>query len=228
MDGAQNRSFTNSYMKVLIAEDEPDSLQLLQIMAGKWGYDAVPARDGVEAWEALQREDAPQLAILDIMMPRMDGLEVCHRAKEMALTVPVYIIMLTAKTLPKEIVSGLEAGADDYLTKPFDPNELRARIKVGERILGLQSSLADRVEELEEALSRVKQLQGLLPICSYCKKIRDDRNYWEQVESYIAKHSEAQFSHGICPDCYAEFIAPDIEKLVRQKQQEEQKKNSST
>lgn len=215
-------------MKVLIAEDEPDSLQLLQIMTGKWGYEAVPAHDGVEAWEALQRGDAPQLAILDIMMPRMDGLEVCRRAKGMSLTVPVYIIMLTAKTLPKEIVSGLEAGADDYLTKPFDPNELRARIKVGERILGLQSSLADRVEELEEALSRVKQLQGLLPICSYCKKIRDDRNYWEQVESYIARHSEAQFSHSICPDCYAQFVTPDIEKLVRQKQEEEQKKNSST
>jgi sigma-B regulation protein RsbU (phosphoserine phosphatase) len=200
-------------MKVLIAEDEPDSLQLLQIMVGRWGYTAVPASDGLEAWEALKSEDAPQLALLDIMMPGMDGLEVCRRAREMDTPVPVYIIILTARTLPKEIVTGLEAGADDYLTKPFDPNELRARIKVGERILELQRSLAARVSELEDALSSVKQLQGLLPICSYCKKIRDDRNYWEQVESYISRRSEAQFSHGICPDCYAEFVTPDIERL---------------
>lgn len=207
-------------MKILIAEDDPDSLQLLQIMLGRWGYEAVAAHDGARAWEVLQSEDAPPLVILDVMMPLMDGLEVCRKAKEMARPVPIYIIMLTAKTLPKEIVSGLEAGADDYLTKPFDPNELRARILVGVRILELQKSLADRVDELEEALSRVKQLQGMLPICAYCKKIRDDQNYWEQVESYIAKHSEAQFSHSICPDCYAEFVTPDIERLKSRKQEE--------
>jgi CheY-like chemotaxis protein len=204
-------------MKVLIAEDEPDSRHLLKILVGKWGYEAVATRDGVEAWEALQQGDAPPLALLDIMMPRMDGLEVCRRAKENGTAVPVYIIMLTAKTLPKEIVSGLEAGADDYLTKPFDPQELRARIRVGERILELQKNLAMRVSELEDALSSVKQLQGLLPICSYCKKIRDDQNYWEQVDSYITKHSGAQFSHGICPDCYAQHITPDMEKLKSQR-----------
>lgn len=210
-------------MKVLIAEDEPDSRQLLQIMVGRWGYEPQPVRDGAEAWEALQQEDAPPLALLDIMMPRMDGLEVCRRAKQRERNQPFYVIMLTAKTLPKEIVTGLEAGADDYLTKPFDPNELRARIKVGERILELQQSLGARVAELEEALSRVKQLQGLLPICSYCKKIRDDRNYWEQVESYIARHSEAQFSHGICPDCYAQFVTPDIEKLLQRREEEQRR-----
>jgi response regulator RpfG family c-di-GMP phosphodiesterase len=161
----------------------------------------------------LRREDAPQLAILDIMMPEIDGLEVCRRVRSLRAPVPTYIIMLTARTLPREIVTGLEAGADDYLTKPFDSSELRARIKVGERILDLQRNLLLRVEELEEALSRVKQLQGLLPICSYCKKIRDDQNYWQQVESYISNHSEAQFSHGICPDCYARFVTPDIERL---------------
>jgi CheY-like chemotaxis protein len=212
-------------MKVLIAEDEPDSRQLLQIMVGRWGYEAMPVCDGAEAWEALQQEDAPTLALLDIMMPRMDGLEVCRRAKEKRTAAPVYIIMLTAKTLPKEVVSGLEAGADDYLTKPFDPNELRARIKVGERILELQKNLAMRVTELEEALARVKQLQGLLPICSYCKKIRGDQNYWEQVESYIGKHSEAQFSHGICPDCYAQHVTPDMEKLKSKKRENARAEN---
>lgn len=215
-------------MKVLIAEDDPDSLQLLQIMLGRWGYEAVATHDGAEALAALQDGDAPPLAILDIMMPHMDGLEVCRKVKQMPRLVPVYIIMLTAKTLPKEIISGLEAGADDYLTKPFDPHELRARINVGARIVELQTRLADRVNELEEALARVKQLQGMLPICAYCKKIRDDRNYWEQVESYITRHSDAKFSHGICPDCYTQFVMPDIEKLKSRKQEENENRKTDS
>jgi phosphoserine phosphatase RsbU/P len=214
-------------MKVLLAEDEPDTLQLLQILLAKWGYEAVATRDGAEAWEALSVEGAPPLAILDVMMPQLDGLEVCRRVKQADAPVPVYVIMLTAKTLPREIVSGLEAGADDYLTKPFDPSELRARIKVGERILELQRNLADRVAELEDALAHVKQLHGLLPICSYCKKIRDDQNYWEQVESYIGRHTEAQFSHGICPDCYAKFVTPDIERLKNSKQEQKRRESKN-
>lgn len=205
-------------MKVLIAEDEPDSRHLLEAMVKRWGYEAVATSDGAEAWEVLERADSPPLVLLDIMMPRMDGLEVCRRVRAVKRSVPVYIILLTAKTLQREIVSGLEAGADDYLKKPFDPNELRARIKVGERILELQKSLAERVTELEEALSRVKQLHGLLPICSYCKKIRDDQNYWEQVESYIAKHTAAQFSHSICPECYLKFVTPDLERMKRRRE----------
>jgi response regulator RpfG family c-di-GMP phosphodiesterase len=98
-------------------------------------------------------------------------------------------------------VAGLDAGADDYVVKPFDQEELRARVQVGIRVLKLQRSLADRVTELELALDRVNQLQGLLPICCYCKRIRDDRNYWHQVEAYIENHSDAQFSHGVCPEC---------------------------
>jgi DNA-binding response OmpR family regulator len=111
------------------------------------------------------------------------------------------------------VVAGLQAGGDDYVTKPFDREELHARVKVGLRILQLQMNLADRVRELEEALASVKQLQGLLPICSYCKKIRDDQNYWQQVEGYISEHSGAVFSHGICPECYDKFVRPELKKL---------------
>jgi phosphoserine phosphatase RsbU/P len=188
-------------MKILIAEDDPVSRVFLQVTLVKWGYEVVVACDGNQAWEALQ-SDPPSIAILDWMMPGIDGAEVCRRARAVQTSTPVYIILLTAKTEKKDVVEGLDAGADDYLTKPFDRQELRARVAVGLRIAELQKNLADRVVELEGALSKVKQLQGLLPICSYCKKIRDDQNYWQQVDSYIGKHSDIAFSHSICPTCY--------------------------
>ena len=119
----------------------------------------------------------------------------------------MYLMLLTARESRGDLVAGLDAGADDYITKPFDAEELRARVQVGVRVLTLQKSLAERVEELQAALSNVKQLRGLLPICSYCKRIRGDDQYWQQLEGYIAEHSDAQFSHGICPTCYAAVSA---------------------
>ena len=202
-------------MKVLIAEDDMVSRRLLQATLCKWGYEAVVTSDGAAAWEVLQGYDPPPLVILDWMMPGLDGLQVCHKVREILTATPPYLILLTAKGRRQDIVTGLQAGANDYVTKPFDREELRARLQVGVRIVELQQSLADRVIALEEALTRVKQLQGLLPICSYCKKIRDDRNYWQQVESYIAEHSEAQFSHSICPDCYDRLVKPELDQLRR-------------
>jgi DNA-binding response OmpR family regulator len=115
----------------------------------------------------------------------------------------------------EDIVAGLAAGADDYITKPFDIQELRARVQVGLRIVELQESLSVRIKELEDALAQVKQLRGLLPICSYCKKIRDDQNYWQKVESYLSQHSEARVSHSVCPECYEQIVKPELEKLHR-------------
>jgi phosphoserine phosphatase RsbU/P len=202
-------------VKILIAEDDVISRRLLEKTLVRWGYEVVVTCDGTAAWEVLQSADAPPLAILDWMMPGMDGIEVCRRVRRAATPTPPYLILLTAKGRQEDIVMGLRSGADDYLIKPPNREELRARVQVGLRIGDLQHSLADRVKALEEALARVKQLQGLLPICSYCKKIRDDRNYWQQVESYISEHSEAQFSHSICPDCYEGRVKPELDQLRR-------------
>jgi phosphoserine phosphatase RsbU/P len=116
------------------------------------------------------------------------------------------VLLITARNSRTDVVAGLDAGADDYLTKPFDLEELRARVHVGLRVLALQERLNERVAELEEAMANIKQLRGLLPICSYCKRVRGDGNYWEQVEQYIAHHSDAQFSHGICPTCFHNVV----------------------
>jgi DNA-binding response OmpR family regulator len=131
------------------------------------------------------------------MMPGIDGIEICRRIRATSLRSPVYVILLTARTSPQDLVAGLEAGADDYLTKPFDPDELRARVHVGQRTLELMAS--------------VKQLTGLLPICSYCKRIRSDDDYWQQVEGYIGEHTDARFWHGICPACLTKALE-ELEK----------------
>jgi CheY-like chemotaxis protein len=144
------------------------------------------------------------------MMPEMDGLEVVRRVRDRGGK-PSYIILLTARASKEDVALALDAGADDYITKPFDAKELRARVNVGIRILDLQEKLSQRVRELEEALGQVKQLRGLLPICAWCHKIRDDQNYWQTVESYFSAHSQARFTHGICPECF-EKVAPTGKK----------------
>jgi DNA-binding response OmpR family regulator len=203
-------------MKILVAEDDSVTRHLLKISLERWQYEVILATDGTQAMEILLRKDTPKLAILDWLMPGMDGVEICRRLRAHPGTRPVYIILLTARSGQEDKIHGLQSGADDYITKPFDREELRARVQVGIRVLELQGALAQRVCELEEALSRVKQLQGLLPICSYCKKIRNDRNYWQQVEGYISDHSQAQFSHGICPECYAMYVQPQLDLLQGQ------------
>ena len=201
-------------MRVVIAEDDAVSRRILETLLRKWGYEVTTTLDGEAAWEVLQGPNAPSLAVLDIMMPEIDGLELCRRVRNSPTSMPSpYIILLTATQGVRAIVKGIEAGADDYLTKPYDRDELRVRVQVGARIIELQTKLAERVQELEVALDHVKQLQGILPICSYCKKVRNDRNYWQNVESYVSDHSQAEFSHSICPSCYETTVKPQLESL---------------
>jgi DNA-binding response OmpR family regulator len=199
-------------MRVLIADDEGITRQLLEEFLSQWGYEVVVANDGDRAWQVLEEQTAPNLVILDWLMPGISGLELCRKVRAAHHPSPAYIILLTVRTAREDIVQGLEAGADDYITKPFHREELRARIQCGVRILELQTRMARKVQELEEALRRIKVLQGLLPICSYCKKIRNDHDYWQQVETYLSEHTEVRFSHGICPECWAKHVKPALEE----------------
>jgi DNA-binding response OmpR family regulator len=167
--------------------------------------------DGQAAWEALQAADGPLVGVLDWTMPGLTGPEVCRRVRERPSSIAPYLILLTSHNRPDDIVEALSAGADDYIFKPFHPAELRARVAAGERIVALQQKLADRVGALEAALAQVKRLQGLLPICAYCKRIRNGDDYWQQVETYIIEHSDAAFTHGICPSCFERVMREEGE-----------------
>ncbi len=188
-------------MKILIAEDDLTSRMILEEVLKKWNYSIISVENGEDAWNQLSKPDSPKLAILDWMMPKISGVEVCRRVRSLDSVEPTYIIMLTARGQKEDIANALNAGAEDYLIKPFDNEELRARINVGQRVVDLRSKLAQRVTELEDALDKVKTLEGFIPICCHCKCIRDDTGYWKSVEAYIGERSEAEFSHGICPDC---------------------------
>ena len=200
-------------MKILLAEDDRVSRRLLEITLTNWGHEIVLAVDGIDAWQALSTPDAPSIAILDWMMPGLDGVEVCRRVRDADKSQLPYIILLTYRGRSEDIAEGLGAGADDYITKPFNLQELQARILVGLRIVRLHNEVQLRMTELEDALSRIRKLQGLLPICASCKSIRDDKGYWKQIEIYIQEHSDADFSHGICPKCARRLYPNDLEQM---------------
>ena len=200
-------------MKIIIAEDDVLSRRLLETHLQRWGHEVDAFADGAEALAAIRKAVTPAIAILDWMMPGLDGPEICRRVREDQTISQPYLVLLTSKEGSQSTVEGLKSGADDYVTKPFDAAVLHARVDVGIRVLELQSKLARRVKELEEALANVKRLQGLLPICSYCKRVRNDGNYWQQVDMYIAEHTEAKLSHGFCPDCFEIHVKPQMAEL---------------
>lgn len=200
-------------MRVLVAEDSPHQRAALEVLLETWGYDVVPAADGNEAWELLQEKDAPSLVLLDAVMPGADGPELCRRLAGQRALRPLHVILLTSLGDAEDIERGLEAGADDYVKKPFDERELRARLSAGRRSVLMQRELDARVRQLEEALSRIRQLEGILPVCSYCRKIREDEQRWQSLETYVARRSKAKFSHDICPDCYVQHVEPELRAL---------------
>jgi phosphoserine phosphatase RsbU/P len=208
-------------LQVLVADDEGVSRTVVGAMLKKAGYPVVFANDGEQAWRELDSDNPPALALLDWEMPGLQGPEIVQRIRSKQLQAPTYVILLTGRDSSADIVQGLRAGADDYVTKPANEDELIARVSVGARVVQLQSALADRVRSLEEALANVKALQTLLPMCAYCKSVRNDHNYWEKVETYFTQHSNVAFTHSYCPNCYERFVRPELEAL--EDKSEEQK-----
>jgi phosphoserine phosphatase RsbU/P len=208
---------------LLIIDDIPENIQVLGHALAKERYSVSFATDGQQALEMIA-ENNFDLILLDIMMPRMDGYEVCRRLKSMPGKKDVPVIFLTARTASEDIVKGFQAGAVDYVTKPFNAHELLARVRTHieltnarkliqnhNRELARQNNALERMNtELKKALERIKTLEGILPICSYCNKIRDEKGDWKKLEAYISNHSSAEFSHGICPACMQHYY-PDIE-----------------
>ncbi len=185
-------------MKILTADDDTVSRKVLSAALRSFGHEVVETHDGLEAWK-LYSQCQFRLIISDWMMPNMTGVELCHRVRSDQRTKYTYVILLTSLEGKEKYLEGMEAGADDFINKPFDRETLAARIRVAERILALQDE--------------VKQLEGLLPICAYCKKIKDDDNRWQHMETYISHRTEANFSHGICPECYQKHMVPQLEQL---------------
>ncbi len=196
-------------MNVLIAEDNTTSRLILESVVRKWGFQVVAARDGDEAWDILKSKDTPELAVLDWMMPGLSGPEICRKLQSLDHRQLIYIILLTSRDSKQDIVVGLQAGADDYIIKPFDNEELHARLQVGQRLVELRATLSKKVHDLENAILEIKTLRGIVTICMHCHKIYNDQESWERLENYIEHHSEAQFSHGVCPHCMKEHY-PEV------------------
>lgn len=198
-------------MKILIAEDDNVSRKLLSTTLKKWDHEVIEAIDGEDAIDKFAEHNDIQLAILDWMMPNLAGVEVCKALKESETNnKSLYVIMLTAKTQKEDLAHAFDMGTDDYVAKPFDTIELQARVNAGIRTIKLQNALNIKIAELQEALDHVKQLEGIVPICAWCKRVRNDSDFWDSVEDYFTKYTEAKFSHGICPDCMKEKYGDDL------------------
>lgn len=192
-------------MRILVADDDITSRVMLRSLLQKWGFEVLMANNGEEAWGLLQQPDAPRLAILDWVMPGLSGVDLCRMIRQRERGDSSYLILLTSRDTKEDLVHGLDSGANDYIGKPFHNEELRARLRVGQRMLELQRALAGRIQALEEAVSHIKRLQGILPICMHCHKIRTDQESWKRIEEYLTEHSDAQFSHSLCPDCLDKY-----------------------
>jgi DNA-binding response OmpR family regulator len=180
-------------MKILIAEDEPLATKILQNALESFGHEVTATRNGTKAWEAFDREPV-RLIVSDWLMPGLDGLGLCRKVRSRKKTPYTYFILLTSQeTKPENYDLATEAGVDDFLTKPLDRPTIRMRLRVAERILRFTTE--------------VRQLQDMIPICSRCRKIRNDKDYWQGVETYISEQTGSNFTHGICPECTEIYLA---------------------
>ena len=200
---------------ILVVDDTKENLRILVEALGGEGYKVRPALSGRIALEAARKE-VPDLILLDILMPGMDGYQACEALKADARLRDVPVIFISALDEVADKIKGFRAGGVDYISKPFQTEEVLARVETHLTLRALQKDLEEKNEslrklnrDLQQALDEIKTLRGIIPICASCKKIRDDNDSWQRIEKYISDHSEAEFSHGICPDC-AKKLYPDL------------------
>lgn len=187
---------------VLLVDDQPNNIKVLLSFLEDRKMDIRIADSGDKALQMLERFH-PDLILLDVMMPGIDGFETCRKIQQNERTRDIPVIFMTALSSIEDKIRGFDAGAVDYIVKPFQQAEVLARIQT--HILLRQKTLA-----LEKALAEIKTLSSIIPICSYCRKLRDDEGYWQQVEEYISSRTESRFSHGICPDCFEKVSQEDF------------------
>lgn len=204
-------------LRVLVADDDAVTRAVVAAILRKGEFDVQTAADGEQAWHALEQPEAPAVAVLDWMMPGLDGPEICRRLRAEQALAPIYIVLLTARESAEDVMAGLRAGADDYVTKPPGEDELLARVKVGARVVQLQRMLGEHRRRLDAARAEITDLQRLLPMCSRCKRVRDGREYWQQVESYLAAHHDAR-AQSFCPECFEHHLRPETVDTVTPEQ----------
>jgi DNA-binding response OmpR family regulator len=200
--------------KVLVVDDSPDILLLSTSILRRAGYDVLEASTGKECFDAVQTNH-PDLVVLDVMLPDMTGMDVCRQMKNDKRLEDIFVILASGIQISSERqAEGLNIGADGYIVRPISNREFLARVQAGERIKRAEDALRKKereqeqlVSQLKEALAEIKTLKGFIPICALCKKIRDDEGYWDQLEAYISKHTDAKFTHGLCPECVEKYRA---------------------
>jgi DNA-binding response OmpR family regulator len=199
----------NSDIKILIVEDDPDLLFATTRIVKSAGYEVFTASTARQCMECVKKY-LPDLILMDVVLPDAKGDALCRQIKEDPALKNIFVVLISGtKTDSAEQADGLEIGADGYIARPITNRELLARINAMVRILKAERERDRLIDQLEDALARVKKLSGLLPICAGCKKIRDDKGYWNQIELYIKEHSDAILSHGICPECIEKYY-PDL------------------
>ncbi len=185
---------------ILIVDDQPNNLRVLFASLQAHDMKVFIADNGKRALEQIERQQ-PDIILMDVMMPGMDGFECCRRIMAEDRFEAIPIIFMTALAETRDKLSAFSAGGVDYIIKPFQQEEVLARIRTHLTISDLRRALTNKNRHLKKMLQEVKTLQGILPICSKCKMVRDDKGYWKQVELYISEHSNVEFSHSYCPGC---------------------------
>jgi response regulator RpfG family c-di-GMP phosphodiesterase len=217
----QEGSAKTGTLRVLVTDDDPEVLLLTATVLRRAGYEVLEASTGTECLEVV-RSSRPDLVLLDVMLPDTSGIEVCRQIKADPESGRTFVILASGIQVSSDSqTEGLNIGADGYIVRPIPNKELVARVQSMERIKRAEDALLEKekqqeelIKKLQDALAEIKTLKGFIPICAACKKIRDDDGYWDQLEAYISKHTDAIFSHGLCPECAERYLA-EAEKFLK-------------